>query len=1060
MKKIWRAISIAALGVCTTLGFASCDTFLNQGGDNSSSSGNTNSSSQDSSVVIKNAPVIRNKPTDNTLTITGEGNTYQFEVSDYDGDITWISTVNSVATISENGLLTMLGAGYTEVIAKDEVTGLSDSVVLTIVDGRISEVLTITGMPQTVRVGDEAVQLSVTSSQEDNVSVIYTSSNPGVATISETGLLTPVAKGITTITVTKTGTSIQASLQVEVLGAEIESVEVVNLPKFGMLVGNSYPLSATCYPLDCENYEIEWSVDNASVAVLDGLNNLVAISTGECTITATVKGTEITASKTVEVSELSNMREDFRFATVGTSNVMNVGPTITFNNVDGEIVEYGADQALKVTTRANNAYNNVTVNFGEIPAGNYKFSMMFKVLSGRHSGAMVKDSDSKEFGYIMATTALGNDEYCFYFNQETAGTKKFAFSAQQWKMMGEVLIDNIVLEKVDAIPDVEQAGKIEDATFDNFAYANGQPSNVNGVYVNPRKFATELVDDSNGGKALKITRVEGEYGYIALCFGDITAGNYTLTLDIENYDYQAILQVAQISNVNGLWNVSVLQDIKYGELDTIFEQAEQNGNIYTLSFSVAQDVENFALALSTNTKENAGESIIIDNVRLQQASKNIQVDFENATLPVVNKVTGAGNVDFGKGLIVTSQEIVERSEQGYVTEDGNTYYMVKFLGWNTYSLINFGTLAPGKYTIKMDVKLLSGTMKGRFVTNINGVQTELTESAYTKDGDTYTFVINVEETANEFCVGYRSVKETGANFTIAYDNISIAECVAPERVEISTYPQSAIKKYSTFDFAATVLPANSEDCKLVWSVDNGEIGEIDANGKFTAKQAGTCNVTVTIEGTQITASVAVTVEIIQAEAVAITTAPQGKILKGSTFDFEATVLPENSEGYTLVWSVDNETVGEIDANGKFTALAQGTCNVTVTIEGTQMSASVAVEVDVIEPESVEITAVPTGKLYVGDTFDFVATISPADCAEYTLVWSVDSDEVGAIDENGKFTAIGKGSCTVTVTVQGTDITASVTVSVDRKVLPPDEGGESEGTAPDGYDGWTDKVTNP
>ncbi len=144
-------------------------------------------------------PVITNKPTENALTITEDNSTYQFNI-DCEGKVNWISTVKTVATISDDGLLTMLSAGYTEVIVTNE-NGLTDSVVLTIIDGRETETLTITGLPQSLRVGDTAVQLGASSSKGGSVAVTFSSNNPNVVTISETGYLTIIGKGIATITV-------------------------------------------------------------------------------------------------------------------------------------------------------------------------------------------------------------------------------------------------------------------------------------------------------------------------------------------------------------------------------------------------------------------------------------------------------------------------------------------------------------------------------------------------------------------------------------------------------------------------------------------------------------------------------------------------------------------------------------------------------------------------------------------------------------------------------------------------------------------------------------------
>ena len=310
-----------------------------------------------------------------------------------------------------------------------------------------------------------------------------------------------------------------------------------------------------------------------------------------------------------------------------------------------------------------------------------------------------------------------------------------------------------------------------------------------------------------------------------------------------------------MNNENGLWKHHVLQDIKYDDADTIFEHASCDGETYTLHFSVSESYENFALSLSTNIAESTGESIVIDNVKLEKATVAQTIDFETETMPIVHKFAGAGAVDFGKAWIVTSEEI---TEQGYVTEGGNTYYSAKFLGWNTYSLVNLGTLDAGKYVINMDVKLLRGTMSGRFILRMNGEQVELTESDYVKNGDTYAFVVTLDEMVSEFCIGYRSISNNNANFTLAYDNIAIAEYVAPENVEFTTYTESLMRGES-FDFAVNISPAESANLGLIWSVDDSAIGVIDQNGHFTAKGVGECVVTVTIAGTNISASVTVTV---------------------------------------------------------------------------------------------------------------------------------------------------------------------------------------------------------
>ena len=268
MKKILKTIGMIAMGACLAAGVSACN----------------NTQTEDSSILesssesIQQALTIQNKPTENTLLLTATSNTYTLTIEQYDGAVTWLSSMPSVATIDNNGCLTMLSAGHTEIIVKDEKAGKSDSFILTVVDGRETEILTITGLEEKVRIGDAAMQLSTTSSLGGAVDVRYISSNPTVATVTETGLFTPLSKGVTTITATKAGSNVKATLLVEVLGAEITSICIQGAPSYGLLAGETYPLSSVCTPSNCEDYEVEYSVDNNACAVVDGKGNLLAIS--------------------------------------------------------------------------------------------------------------------------------------------------------------------------------------------------------------------------------------------------------------------------------------------------------------------------------------------------------------------------------------------------------------------------------------------------------------------------------------------------------------------------------------------------------------------------------------------------------------------------------------------------------------------------------------------------------------------------------------------------------------------------------------------------------------
>ena len=51
---------------------------------------------------------------------------------------------------------------------------------------------------------------------------------------------------------------------------------------------------------------------------------------------------------------------------------------------------------------------------------------------------------------------------------------------------------------------------------------------------------------------------------------------------------------------------------------------------------------------------------------------------------------------------------------------------------------------------------------------------------------------------------------------------------------------------------------------------------------------------------------------------------------GGTFKLVATILPANASNKSLKWTSSDEKVAKVDADGKVTAIAVGTCNITVT----------------------------------------------------------------------------------------------------------------------------------
>ena len=163
-----------------------------------SDGGNNSNSSSAQVETLK----ITGRPTDDTVTLTDAENTLTLSCDE--SGVTWASSDTLVATVN-NGVVTLHAAGSTVISVKKGAK--TDEFILTVVDGRIPELatITITGMPQNgeVQFINGGLQLSATCS--DGGVVVWRSNDETVATVDETGKVTFVSPGRVDIVAQKEG---------------------------------------------------------------------------------------------------------------------------------------------------------------------------------------------------------------------------------------------------------------------------------------------------------------------------------------------------------------------------------------------------------------------------------------------------------------------------------------------------------------------------------------------------------------------------------------------------------------------------------------------------------------------------------------------------------------------------------------------------------------------------------------------------------------------------------------------------------------------------------------
>ena len=164
--------------------------------------------------------------------------------------------------------------------------------------------------------------------------------------------------------------------------------------------------------------------------------------------------------------------------------------------------------------------------------------------------------------------------------------------------------------------------------------------------------------------------------------------------------------------------------------------------------------------------------------------------------------------------------------------------------------------------------------------------------------------------------------------------------------------------------------------------------------------------------------------------------------KENIYSLVATLSPDNVNiNDKITWTTSDDTIAQVFKGGDVVILGPkygkaGECTITATTaNGKTATCKVIVtnagSSEVVDPESVSLSET-TKTLDLNGTKEFTltATITPSNAnKENTLTWTSSKPDVATVTQDGKVTAIAKGTTTITVkTANGKTATCTVTVT--------------------------------
>lgn len=239
-------------------------------------------------------------------TTLGIGETTSISASVYPSNsvntsVTWSCSDNSVVSVS-NGTITAKGYG-TAAITATAFNGVQNTIYITVKE-ITAERVTVSGLPKSTPfyIG-ETLTLAAAISPEnvDNPSIIWSSSNEEIATVSTDGEVTLNAEGAVEILATASN-GVVGKVAINVQEKYVETVEIEE-DEIELLLGDEYTIAVLVSPDDATYPELTWEIDDSEIASISEDGILTALACGEAIITATSTN-NISDTVVVKVDEI------------------------------------------------------------------------------------------------------------------------------------------------------------------------------------------------------------------------------------------------------------------------------------------------------------------------------------------------------------------------------------------------------------------------------------------------------------------------------------------------------------------------------------------------------------------------------------------------------------------------------------------------------------------------------------------------------------------------------------------------------------------------------------
>ena len=275
--------------------------------------------------------------------------------------------------------------------------------------------------------------------------------------------------------------------------------------------------------------------------------------------------------------------------------------------------------------------------------------------------------------------------------------------------------------------------------------------------------------------------------------------------------------------------------------------------------------------------------------------------------------------------------------------------------------------------------------------------------------------------------------------------VGIEVTVMQESVSIVIDPQTAtlMSIGATVQLESTVLDGNGQPVAgavVIWQSSDEAVATVSAQGLVTAGKNGVARITATSGS----ASSGVDVTVMQSAGSIVIEPMEATLMSlGATVQLTATVLDGNGqpiEGAVVTWQSSDESVATVSTQGLVAAVTNGVTRVTAT----SGAATSGIDVTVLQSAgSIVIAPMEATLMSLGATVQLSATVLDGNgqpVAGAVVMWQSSDEAVATVSAQGLMTAVANGVARVTATSGSASAGIDVTVlqSAGSIVIAPME----------------------